>query len=152
MKNRYFHRIGNNAWTFAAKVKRENGEHKWLCLARADSTPVRRYVKIKGEATPYNPAWETYFEGRLALTMKDDLKGKKRVLTLWTAQEGKCPNCLEPITRETGWDIHHILPKAMGGTDQFSNLMLLHPNCHRQIHRREKGRLLAPIRRGLPEA
>ncbi|WP_367998810.1 HNH endonuclease [Pantoea phytobeneficialis] len=27
----------------------------------------------------------------------------------------------------------------MGGSDDMSNLELLHPNCHRQLHNREAG-------------
>lgn len=27
----------------------------------------------------------------------------------------------------------------MGGSDDMSNLELLHPNCHRQLHSREAG-------------
>ncbi|MBU0499010.1 MAG: HNH endonuclease [Gammaproteobacteria bacterium] len=42
------------------------------------------------------------------------------------------------MDKETGWNIHHILPKALGGADTFSNLVMLHPNCHRQIHSRDK--------------
>lgn len=30
--------------------------------------------------------------------------------------------------------VHHRVPKAEGGTDALSNLMLLCPNCHREIH------------------
>ena len=38
------------------------------------------------------------------------------------------------ITWETGWDIHHIHFRGKGGTDLMSNLVMLHPNCHRQYH------------------
>lgn len=45
--------------------------------------------------------------------------------------EIKCVMC--------GWDkttldIHHILPKKEGGTDDNSNLIPLCPNCHRMAH------------------
>lgn len=38
-----------------------------------------------------------------------------------------------------GWDecpgdIHHLIPKSKGGTDDHSNLSYLCPNCHRKIH------------------
>lgn len=38
-----------------------------------------------------------------------------------------------------GWnkatcDIHHILPKKCGGTDDNNNLIILCPNCHRMVH------------------
>ena len=65
--------------------------------------------------------------------MERNLKGKKQLLQLWQQQAGQCPQCREPISKESGWHVHRILPKAQGGTDQFSNLMLLHPNCQRQV-------------------
>lgn len=38
-----------------------------------------------------------------------------------------------------GWDkascdVHHIIPKKVGGTDDHSNLTVLCPNCHREAH------------------
>ena len=70
--------------------------------------------------------------------MKESLRGKNKLLFLWYAQEGKCPNCNERITKDTGWNIHYIQRKTNGGKNTVTNLMLLHPNCHRQMHSREK--------------
>lgn len=37
------------------------------------------------------------------------------------------------------WDeplhVHHLVPRADGGTDSISNLMLLHEECHYSVHR-----------------
>jgi 5-methylcytosine-specific restriction endonuclease McrA len=30
-------------------------------------------------------------------------------------------------------DIHHVLPKKLGGTDMVANLILLHRECHKQV-------------------
>jgi RNA-directed DNA polymerase len=49
-------------------------------------------------------------------------------------QEGKCPICNLHITEETEWHIHHLLPRYKGGKDIMSNLVLLHPDCHRKVH------------------
>ncbi|RHX28709.1 HNH endonuclease signature motif containing protein, partial [Escherichia coli] len=49
------------------------------------------------------------------------------------------PQCGQPITNQTGWNIHHRIRKVMGGSDELTNLELLHPNCHRQLHSREAG-------------
>lgn len=135
VKKRYFIRDGNRDWTFSAKVKKGDTV-KRIFLVHAGNTPIRRHRKIRGDANPFDPAWSEYFENRLGWIMSRDLRGKKQLLRLWQQQAGKCPGCQQPITRDSGWNIHHILPKAEGGTDQFSNLMLLHPNCHRQIHSR----------------
>jgi len=42
-----------------------------------------------------------------------------------------------------GWnealcDIHHILPKKQGGTNDHSNLTVICPNCHRIAHERKQ--------------
>ena len=33
-----------------------------------------------------------------------------------------------------GCEIHHITPSAKGGSDDYSNLILICPNCHREAH------------------
>lgn len=152
IKDRYFIQNGLRNWVFGTRVAGEDGKVRTIKLIKASGTQIRRHTKIKGEANPFDPAWEQYFEGRLGLTMKESLKGKNRLLLLWYIQEGKCPNCRGRISKETGWNVHHVLSKVRGGTDTVSNLMLLHPNCHRQIHSRGIGAPLAPVKRGLAEA
>ena len=138
IKDRYFKSEGLRNWVFGTMVKTEDGDVKMVKLVNASDTPIRRHIKIKAEANPFNPAWEEYFENRLGLQMKESLRGKNKLLFLWYAQEGKCPNCNERITKETGWNIHYIQRKTNGGKNMVTNLMLLHPNCHRQMHSREK--------------
>ena len=33
-----------------------------------------------------------------------------------------------------GWEIHHIVPRSEGGTDEASNLVCLHPSIHKMVH------------------
>jgi 5-methylcytosine-specific restriction endonuclease McrA len=103
-------------------------------LADPSDTPIRRHSKIKGDANPFDPQWEPYFEDRLGLKMQGDMKGKAKLLRLWWSQNKRCTLCDQLITKETGWNIHHRIPKCEGGADGFANLVLLHPNCHRQLH------------------
>ena len=49
-------------------------------------------------------------------------------------QQGKCLVCKQTMKTEEGWHIHHLVKKAHGGTDLLDNIVLLHPNCHRQVH------------------
>ena len=148
VKRRYFIREGARDWIFSATVKKDSKE-KRIYLTHASNTPIRRHRKIRMNANPFDLAWDEYFEERLGWIMERDLRGKKRLLRLWRQQGGKCPQCREPITTDSGWHVHHIL----GGSDKFSNLVLLHPNCHRQIHSRGfSDGLLAPVTGGLREA
>jgi len=147
IKKRYFQTIGNRNWVFATKVTAQDGKPKQVRLVLATDTKIRRHVKIKGEANPFDPKMEPYFEGRLGWKMMDNLKGRNRLRNLWWNQEGNCPNCDQKITNETGWNIHHILPKSEGGKGNVGNLVLVHPNCHRQIHCRKADVVpLAPAR------
>lgn len=130
---KYYRPIGKRSWVFTCQDDRDL-KSKRLVLRKASDTPIRRHIKIKADANPFDPAWETYFEKRLAYQMKTSLWGRKKLLNLWQKQKGHCVHCQQLISQETGWHLHHLLPKAKGGDDRSSNLNLLHPICHRQLH------------------
>jgi RNA-directed DNA polymerase len=138
---------------FMATFKNSDGKPRTATLVKTSDTEIKRHTKIRGEANPFDPAQESYFESRLGSKMDGNLKGKTKLLRLWWRQDKECPHCQEKITKETGWNIHHILPKAQGGKDNISNLMLLHPNCHRQIHSQKLEVVKpAPVTGGFHEA
>ena len=58
-----------------------------------------------------------------------------------------CLECGAPITRETGWEVHHADRQVDGGSERYSNLRMLHTNCHRQHHANEDGQLPGPRER-----
>ena len=46
-------------------------------------------------------------------------------------QNGVCPECGELLDRSLARvDLHHKLPKALGGDNRLENLVLLHATCH----------------------
>ena len=122
---RYFRTTPNRNWVFATS--------DWE-LARLSSFTIRRHVKVKAESNPFDPAWEEYFDDRLRRRMLETLAGRRKLQWLLQRQEGLCPRCGQKITRQSGWHIHHRVWRAYGGTDKLTNLELLHPNCHRQLH------------------
>jgi len=131
---KYFARRGSRAWCFFGEKKHDNGAREIVWLYHATSLPIRRHVKIKRDANPYHPAWEMYFEARESRHMTQTLAGRGTLLYLWRTQGGECIRCGEPITRETGWHSHHVIPKVLGSPDGATNRQLLHPECHRQLH------------------
>lgn len=135
-RKKYFHSVGNRNWVFAAESERlrTDGTRPLIRLQLASDIKIRRYAKLKAEANPYDPKWEPYFEKRLGVKMEGTLAGRRKLLWIWQEQNGRCPVCNEPITKETGWHLHHIVRRADGGGDESSNLTLLHINCHRQVH------------------
>ena len=66
--------------------------------------------------------------------MAADLEGRPSLLRLWQSQNGVCPVCQQRITRQTGWENHHITARVHGGSDTMENRVLLHPTCHKQVH------------------
>lgn len=67
VKARYFHSIGGRTWTFAASTGEHNqqGQPTWNRLVYAGDTPIRRHLKIKGAANPFDPQWRSYFAERV---------------------------------------------------------------------------------------
>ena len=59
--NQYFQRRGLRNWVFA--VPKGNLE-----LVQASKTPIRRHVKIKGQAHPFDPKWTDYLNERKTLS------------------------------------------------------------------------------------
>ena len=82
MKDRYFHRIDGRDWMFSS-----DGATKH-CLYTTASTPIRRHVKIRGQANPFQPEWDDYFAARKKAT-----KARKELDSLFGGTLGKQSVC-----------------------------------------------------------
>ena len=92
-------------------------------------------MKVNADFNPFDPTWEPYAEQRLRAAMSDKLGHREQVLSLYRRQEGRCVHCGAPITWESGrWHDHHIVYRSNGGSDALDNRVLVHPNCHAQVH------------------
>lgn len=103
-------------------------------LMRLSSIPIKRHVKIKAKVNPYDNEFETYFEARELRKWLNNIGKRNRIKILFRRQNGKCPHCNQRITENTKWEIHHSVYKTHGGSDRLDNLVMLHLNCHKQIH------------------
>lgn len=63
IREKYFAQIGTRNWCFFCKVQTQKGP-KLYTLTRAAYTPIRRHIKIKGRATPYDSDFEDYLNRR----------------------------------------------------------------------------------------
>ena len=57
IKAKYFQTKGTRNWVFSERKGK-------LELLDMSSTPIRRHVKIKADANPYDPQWKSYFDKR----------------------------------------------------------------------------------------
>ncbi len=141
IQRKYFISKGGDNWVFFGKD--EQGKEK--DVFKIGKVPIQRYVKVRGNANPYDPAMELYFEQRLAKKWETGCHGKSKVISLWRRQARKCPCCGQVILLELGAHTHHIVYRVMGGSDTMDNLMLLHPECHRQLHANDNRDTTGPL-------
>ena len=68
--HRYWHPVDGRSWRFAADVgdRTPEGRVEWLPLVCANKTAIRRHLKIRAKANPYDPSWRAYFHGRRSAT------------------------------------------------------------------------------------
>lgn len=127
--NRYFTTHKGIKWTLFAREANAN-----YYLSRIAYIPIRRYIKIRARANPFVKEDEIYFEKHMQRKMRYSFYNRLKLSRLYTRQRGRCPLCKQAITEQTGWHIHHKFERYKGGSDKPSNLILLHPNCHYQVH------------------
>src|SRR5207253_3843352 len=117
VRAKYFIRRGHNHWVFHGKAVDGLGRLCPVYLYHTADTGIRRHVKIRGQANPYDPAWEVYFEERLSAMMAQTPTGRRAARFLWKQQGGKCPVCDQELRLEERWHMHHIQWRVRGGSD-----------------------------------
>lgn len=136
IRKRYFRTRGARGWVFAMETGEylSTGAPRLVELRDICDTKIRRHRKIKADANPFDPKWESYFEERHGFKMLETLHGRKKLIRLWLGQDRKCPVCGQMITKASKWHVHHLVRRVDGGKDGNSNLVMFHPDCHRQVH------------------
>ncbi|HCD2099767.1 TPA: group II intron reverse transcriptase/maturase [Klebsiella pneumoniae] len=140
VKQKYFHSVASENWVFQS-VDADNGLKR---LVSCKDIPIKRHIKIRSEANPYDPVDELYFEQRQVKRWKEGKMQRGKLRLIWERQGHRCPICHQMFRDNDDWDIHHIIRRVDGGGDEIDNLMMLHPNCHRLVHG-NLGRIMGEI-------
>jgi RNA-directed DNA polymerase len=115
---RYWHTRGANHWVFGAP--------DGVRLATHASTPIRRHVQVRRDASPYDGDWR-YWASRLG--RHPELPTSKAILL--KRQRGRCAWCGRYFTeRGDLLESDHRIPRSHGGPDRIGNRQLLHAHCH----------------------
>jgi RNA-directed DNA polymerase len=134
IRQKYWRSVGDRNWVFAVDFVKKDGNKGVMELYSLASTPIERHKKIKGEFNPYDPQWEAYGETLRQERMVRHMRYRKEWARLFSDQRGLCALCGYEMDMETGWHDHHIEYRVAGGSDALGNRVLLHPNCHAQVH------------------
>jgi RNA-directed DNA polymerase len=119
--DKYWQTIDGDNWVFATRQEGENP----LRLLKHRAIKIVRYVKVKGEASPYDGNliyWST--------RMGQNPEVPATVAKLLQKQKGKCAQCELHFTEESVMEVDHIIPKSKGGKNEYKNKQLLHRHCH----------------------
>jgi RNA-directed DNA polymerase len=133
IRRRYWRSIGDRNWVFAEDVV-VGGRERVMELYQLIDMPIERHKKIKGAYHPYDSAWELYGESLRQDRMVNKMRYRQEWVKLYVSQKGLCAHCGCEMDIDTGWHDHHLVRRVDGGSDSLGNRVLLHPNCHVQVH------------------
>jgi len=106
-------------------------------------TEIKRHTLIAHDNSPFDKNLEEYYRLRdIKEFEKNNVASRQK---LAKKQNYVCPMCKKSITDfNEGLEVHHIIPKHHGGSDEYKNLQLVHISCHIDYHR------LCPIKNKVP--
>ena len=129
--DKYWHVSEGKGWHFASYFKKSNAKQDILKLKLLSSICFVQYTQIKGDANPFAPEYDKYFDQRETQKMLVTLKGRDSLLYLWKKQDRKCPLCGMPIDRILPWN---VTEKVVNGKIQRS---LVHDKCYKQFRKQQ---------------
>jgi len=134
IRRKYWRPIELKSQVFAAVVTTKEGKKGVMEMYSLPGTAIVRHKKIKGAYHPYDPQWEMYGETLRQERMLKNMQYRREWARLYLDQGGLCAKCGYEMDMSTGWHDHHIEHRVAGGSDALVNRVLLHPNCHAQVH------------------
>ncbi|GCA83568.1 group II intron-encoded protein LtrA [Microcystis aeruginosa NIES-2522] len=117
---KYWHTEGKDNWVFSTR-----GGKNPFKLARHLDTKIVRYVKVKGDKSPYDGDL-IYWSSRMG--KHPEMPPEKAVLL--KRQQGRCAYCGLYFQDGDILETDHIIPKSKGGKNNRDNKQLLHRHCH----------------------
>lgn len=87
IKKKYYRQEKGRNWIFFAQIKDKCGNAKYLDLIEANKTPIKRHIKIRAEATPYDPIYHEYLDKWLIKRGRSKSRWEK---TWWDLLQDEC--------------------------------------------------------------
>ncbi len=129
-------------WRRSARGRLEFSTPDGLHLVHHADMPIRRHVKVRGTASPYDGNL-VYWAQRL----RDHPLTTGRMAILLKRQRGVCAGCGLLLTDRDSIEVDHVVPRSRGGSHDLTNMQALHRHCHDRksatdgslAHRRQSG-------------
>ena len=105
-KRKYFSAAGK-AGLFSVRLHKGESHSHMLTLYRAASTTIKRHIKIRGVANPYDPDYTAYFEQRRSFRRRTQHRTGNvltpqaslhhRIVSHWLGDAAACPHSGAPV-------------------------------------------------------
>lgn len=118
----------NNNWILVGRQKGKNGKIQENFLPHISLVISRKFVKVKGTNSPFDPSLKLYWYNRMA----KHSNYPESIKFLLKRQKTRCKICQKTFAESDRLEIDHIIPKSWGGSDKYENLQLIHKACHIQ--------------------
>ena len=131
---KYFQLKSKSGWKFQAKIEDRRGNPKTIQIVKLSEIPITRHIKVKGLASPDDPALTEYWKHRQTQHGKQRFAKDSKYYFVAERQGWKCPVCGEHLFNGEEIHTHHRVRVKDGGTDSIENLVHLHKTCHIAVH------------------
>jgi len=115
------------------KPEGDTGEPGILPLRLASDTRIVRHVRVKADANPFDPAWDSYFAQRKRSRMLERLQERSFPNDSGSSRKANARDVVNSSTKKIGGWFNQSSHSRPGGTRSLTNLKLLHSSCQRQF-------------------
>ncbi len=127
---KYWNTIDGKNWVFSTRTGKANPLR--LLKHSEFECSSTNYVKVKGDKSPFDGDL-VYWSTRMGVNPEMP----SRTARLLKRQKGKCTHCGLSFFEQDVMEVDHIVPRALGGKDEYKNLQLLHRHCHDEKTRKD---------------
>lgn len=115
-------------WILVGRHKANSGKVQTNFLPHMVWVKSKKHVMVKEKNSPFDQSLSLYWTTR----NEKHSPFSKRVSTLLKKQKSTCPLCKRKfdVFDSQNWEVDHIVPRALGGKDEYINLQLIHRACH----------------------
>lgn len=135
-KNRYrTYKVANIYLYPLADIK-----HSWQRLFNQETTPFTQIGRSR-----IHKELETYVTREIIKLMKSHLPNTtvqymNNRMSRYSMKMGRC-EITGTFLRAEDVHCHHVIPKQLGGTDEFDNLRIIHKDIHKIIHMKDMDKI-----------
>jgi RNA-directed DNA polymerase len=127
---KYYRRSKGVTYRFGTVVRQEDGIPREEMLFNMGCIPIRRHVKIRKQAHPYDVNYDEYFEKRTSEKWKNNSQRLSVQRHIIFHQKSKCPCCSKELRIQQNWCISLKRKSSIGGEYQSSNMDIIHHHCY----------------------